>query len=393
MIEFSVSEINSYIKNILSSDINLKSVSLEGEVCAFKDASKNGHLYFELKDEDSRIRCVFFNIFSKYTEIPFKEGDNVVLKGRIDVYEKSGQYQFIVSEVKKSGVGDLYLKFIELKNQLKEEGLFDVTKRQIPLYPYKIGLITSPTGAAIRDFTTVIKRRFPVAQIYLYPIHVQGIETVNGVCNAIDAFNEMDLDIVVLTRGGGSYDELAVFNNEKIARHLIKSIHPTVSAIGHEPDYLITDFVADMRASTPTAAAEIITSDLYALNDLLSNRLNGSINWILNRIESERNKLDQYERIVNLKSPKKLINDYKVNISNQEFKLINLYKLIIMKERNNLNTLKSKLIPYDIKNILDRGYSITVDKNGELLLNVEQFNKGDKIKTIFNKGSIVSEII
>lgn len=393
MIEFSVSEINSYIKNILSSDINLKSVSLEGEVCAFKDASKNGHLYFELKDEDSRIRCVFFNIFSKYTEIPFKEGDNVVLKGRIDVYEKSGQYQFIVSEVKKSGVGDLYLKFIELKNQLKEEGLFDVTKRQIPLYPYKIGLITSPTGAAIRDFTTVIRRRFPVAQIYLYPIHVQGIETVNGVCNAIDAFNDMDLDIVVLTRGGGSYDELAVFNNEKIARHLIKSIHPTVSAIGHEPDYLITDFVADMRASTPTAAAEIITPDLYALNDLLSERLNGSIKWILNRIESERNKIKQYERIVNLKSPQKLIDDYKTNINNQEFKLVNLYKLIIMNEKNNLNTLKSKLIPYDIKNILDRGYSITVDKNGELLLNVDKFNKGDKIKTIFNKGSIVSEII
>lgn len=393
MIEFSVSAINSYIKNILTSDINLKSVSLEGEVCAFKDASKNGHLYFELKDEDSRIRCVFFNIFSKFSEVPFKEGDNVSLTGRIDVYEKSGQYQFIVTDVKISGVGDLYIKFLELKKRLSEEGLFDITKRELPLYPYKIGLITSPTGAAIRDFTAVIKRRFPIAKIYLYPVHVQGIETVNGVCNAINKFNKMDLDLVVLTRGGGSYDELAVFNNEKIARHLATSIHPTVSAIGHEPDYLITDFIADYRAATPTAAAEIITPDLYGINALMSERLNRNTNIILSKIENDKKTLDYYDRMINLKSPLKLIKNYKTDIENLEYRLINNSKLMILNEKNRLNNLKSKLIPYDVKNILDRGYSITVDENGELLLNMDSFNKGDKIKTIFNRGSILSEII
>lgn len=393
MIEFSVSAINNYIKNILSSDINLKSVSLEGEVCAFKEPSKNGHLYFELKDEDARIRCVFFNITSKYTELPFKEGDNVVLDGRIDVYEKSGQYQFIASNVKVEGLGDLYIKFLELKQSLEKEGLFELTKRQMPLYPKKIGLITSPTGAAIRDFTSVIKRRFPIANVYLYPVHVQGIETVNEVCRAIDFFNNLDMDIVVLTRGGGSYDELAVFNNEKIARKLAESIHPTVSAIGHEPDFLITDFVADLRAATPTAAAEVITPNLrdiiYSINDKIESNLNN----IFKSIENERIVLNNYNRILNLKSPINQIHDGIEKIYYLKSKLDQSFKLKLFAEKNSLNKLDSRLLPYNVNDILNRGYSITVDQNGDLISNAKSFNKGDKIKTIFNKGSIISEII
>lgn len=393
MIEFSVSAINNYIKNILSSDINLKSVSLEGEVCAFKEPSKNGHLYFELKDEDARIRCVFFNITSKYTELPFKEGDNVVLDGRIDVYEKSGQYQFIASNVKVEGLGDLYIKFLELKQSLEKEGLFELTKRQMPLYPKKIGLITSPTGAAIRDFTSVIKRRFPIANVYLYPVHVQGIETVNEVCRAIDFFNNLDMDIVVLTRGGGSYDELAVFNNEKIARKLAESIHPTVSAIGHEPDFLITDFVADLRAATPTAAAEVITPNLrdiiYSINDKIESNLNN----IFKSIENERIVLNNYNRILNLKSPINQIHDGIEKIYYLKSKLDQSFKLKLFEEKNSLNKLDSRLLPYNVNDILNRGYSITVDQNGDLISNAKSFNKGDKIKTIFNKGSIISEII
>lgn len=393
MIEFSVSAINNYIKNILSSDINLKSVSLEGEVCAFKEPSKNGHLYFELKDEDARIRCVFFNITSKYTELPFKEGDNVVLDGRIDVYEKSGQYQFIVSNVKVEGLGDLYIKFLELKQSLEKEGLFELTKRQMPLYPKKIGLITSPTGAAIRDFTSVIKRRFPIANVYLYPVHVQGIETVNEVCRAIDFFNNLDMDIVVLTRGGGSYDELAVFNNEKIARKLAESIHPTVSAIGHEPDFLITDFVADLRAATPTAAAEVITPNLrdiiYSINDKIESNLNN----IFKSIENERIVLNNYNRILNLKSPINQIHDGIEKIYYLKSKLDQSFKLKLFAEKNSLNKLDSRLLPYNVNDILNRGYSITVDQNGDLISNAKSFNKGDKIKTIFNKGSIISGII
>ena len=393
MIEFSVSAINNYIKNILSSDINLKSVSLEGEVCAFKEPSKNGHLYFELKDEDARIRCVFFNITSKYTELPFKEGDNVVLDGRIDVYEKSGQYQFIASNVKVEGLGDLYIKFLELKQSLEKEGLFELTKRQMPLYPKKIGLITSPTGAAIRDFTSVIKRRFPIASVFLYPVHVQGIETVNEVCRAIDCFNNLDMDIVVLTRGGGSYDELAVFNNEKIARKLAESIHPTVSAIGHEPDFLITDFVADLRAATPTAAAEVITPNLrdiiYSINDKIESNLNN----IFKSIENERIVLNNYNRILNLKSPINQIHDGIEKINYLKSKLDQSFKLKLFAEKNSLNKLDSRLLPYNVNDILNRGYSITVDQNGDLISNAKSFNKGDKIKTIFNKGSIISEII
>lgn len=393
MIEFSVSAINNYIKNLLANDINLRSIAIEGEVCAFKEPSKNGHLYFELKDEDSRIRCVFFNIYSKYDEIPFEEGDSVVLNGRVDVYEKSGQYQFIASEAKVQGLGDLYIKFLELKEQLEKEGLFDITKRQIPLNPKNIGLITSPSGSALRDFIAVIKRRYPLANIFLYPVHVQGVETVNEVCRAINYFNTKELDVVVLTRGGGSYEELAVFNNEKIARRLAETIHPTVSAIGHEPDYLITDFVADLRAATPTAAAEIITPDIYQDIYNLEDRFNLMINSYLYYLNDERKNLKAIENLINLKSPIKKIKNSKEQLVEKNRTLNQFMRLSILKYKNQLKDYSSQLIPFDTQKILDKGYTITVDEDGKLLSEKVNYNKGDKLKTIFDKGSLISEII
>ncbi|WP_296254629.1 exodeoxyribonuclease VII large subunit [uncultured Ezakiella sp.] len=393
MIEFSVSAINNYIKNLLANDINLRSIAIEGEVCAFKEPSKTGHLYFELKDEDSRIRCVFFNIYSKYDEIPFEEGDSVVLNGRVDVYEKSGQYQFIASEAKVQGLGDLYIKFLELKEQLEKEGLFDITKRQIPLNPKNIGLITSPSGSALRDFIAVIKRRYPLANIFLYPVHVQGVETVNEVCRAINYFNTKELDVVVLTRGGGSYEELAVFNNEKIARKLAESIHPTVSAIGHEPDYLITDFVSDLRAATPTAAAEIITPDIYQDIYNLEDRFNLMINSYLYYLNDERKNLKAIENLINLKSPIKKIKNSKEQLVEKNRTLNQFMRLSILKYKNQLKDYSSQLIPFDTQKILDKGYTITVDEDGKLLSEKVNYNKGDKLKTIFDKGSLISEII
>lgn len=393
MIEFSVSAINNYIKNLLANDINLRSIAIEGEVCAFKEPSKNGHLYFELKDEDSRIRCVFFNIYSKYDEIPFEEGDSVVLNGRVDVYERSGQYQFIASEAKVQGLGDLYIKFLELKEQLEKEGLFDITKRQIPLNPKNIGLITSPSGSALRDFIAVIKRRYPLANIFLYPVHVQGVETVNEVCRAINYFNTKELDVVVLTRGGGSYEELAVFNNEKISRKLAESIHPTVSAIGHEPDYLITDFVADLRAATPTAAAEIITPDIYQDIYNLEDRFNLMINSYLYYLNDERKNLKAIENLINIKSPIKKIRNSKEQLVEKNRTLNQYMRLSILKYKNQLKDYSSQLIPFDTQKILDKGYTITVDEDGKLLSEKVNYNKGDKLKTIFDKGSLISEII
>lgn len=393
MIEFSVSAINNYIKNILVNDINLRSIAIEGEVCAFKEPSKNGHLYFELKDEDSRIRCVFFNILSKYDEIPFEEGDSVILEGRIDVYERAGQYQFIVSEAKVQGLGDLYIKFLQLKEQLEKEGLFDLTKRPLPLKPKNIGLITSPSGSALKDFISVIKRRYPLANIYLYPVHVQGVETVNEVCRAIDYFNSKDLDVVVLTRGGGSYEELAVFNNEKIARKLAESIHPTVSAIGHEPDFLITDFVADLRAATPTAAAELISPDIYQDIYNLEDKLELMINNYFIYFNDERKNLKALENIINLKSPIKKLKNNKAQLLEKNTTLNQSMRLMILKYKNQLKDYSSQLIPFDTQKLLKKGYTITVDENGKLLSEKSSYNKGDKLKTIFDKGSLISEII
>lgn len=335
----------------------------------------------------------FFNILSKYEEIPFEEGDSVILEGRIDVYERAGQYQFIVSEAKVQGLGDLYIRFLQLKEQLEKEGLFDVTKRPLPLEPKNIGLITSPSGSALKDFISVIKRRYPLANIYLYPVHVQGVETVNEVCRAIDYFNSKDLDVVVLTRGGGSYEELAVFNNEKIARKLAESIQPTVSAIGHEPDFLITDFVADLRAATPTAAAELISPDIYQDIYNLQDRLELMINNYFIYFNDERKNLRALENIINLKSPIKKLKNSKEQILEKNKTINQSMRLKILKYKNELKDYSSQLIPFDTQKLLKKGYTITVDENGELLSEKSSYNKGDKLKTIFEKGSLISEII
>ncbi len=392
MLEFSVSGINNYIKRIITSDINLKSVQLEGEVCPFKEPSRGGHLYFELKDEDARIKCVLFNAVKQYAELPFKEGDHIILEGRIDLYEKAGTYQFIVSSVKVEGLGELYIKFLELKEKLDKEGLFEKTKRTLPERPNIVGIITSPTGAAINDFCAVIRRRFPTMELILYPVHVQGVETINEVCSAIDYFNKIEVDLVVLTRGGGSYEELAVFNNEKIARKLSESIHPTVSAIGHEPDYLITDFVADLRAATPTAAAELISPDLFAEFEQLNYDLTNSLYKINNAIVYAGDELDNYKRMLEYLSPFKKYNRLRDELNLIYNKISSEIFRIVSNEKLSLIRLYKKIMPFDKDAILSKGYTITIGEDGRPISISNLVKEGKLLKTVYEGGKVISII-
>ena len=260
--ELSVSELNAYVKRLFDNDRALNAISVRGEISNFT-YHRTGHLYFTLKDEDSQIRAVMFRSSASTLKFMPENGMKVIIRGSINVYTQTGSYQIYVNSMQPDGIGALYVAYEQLKSKLESEGLFsDEYKKQIPEYPKKIGVITSPTGAAVRDIINVTGRRFPLAQIYLYPSLVQGDGAEDNLIKALDYFESSGLvDLVIIGRGGGSIEDLWAFNGEKLARRIFECKTPIISAVGHETDFTICDFVADLRAPTPSAAAEIAVPD------------------------------------------------------------------------------------------------------------------------------------
>jgi exodeoxyribonuclease VII large subunit len=253
-----VSELNKHIKDIIEGDINLKNVYVNGEISNFKFHS-SGHMYFTLKDEYSKIKCIMFKSSNMLLKFIPEDGMNVIVKGNISIYERDGQYQLYCSKMEPDGIGSLYLAYEQLKIKLQNEGLFDSDKKKsLPFYPEKIGVATSSTGSVIRDIINVGANRFKNVNIVLYPVKVQGDGASGSIIAAIEYFNSrLDIDIIIIGRGGGSIEELWAFNEENLARAIVKSKIPVISAVGHETDFTISDFAADIRASTPSHAAEI----------------------------------------------------------------------------------------------------------------------------------------
>lgn len=436
MRSFSVSEINRYIKTIVFSDIFLQNVKVEGEVCAFKEPSKSGNLYFEIKDSESRIKCLFFDMYEKFSEVPFKEGDLVSLVGKIDVYEKNGTYQLIVNSISIDGEGSLYKKFLALKEKLSEEGVFDLTKRPIPNYPKKIGIITSDRGAAINDVLNTIKRRYPFVKLLLYSVQVQGINAVRGIIEAFDYFDGTDVDIVLLTRGGGSYEELSVFNDETLARRIVKSKHPTVSAIGHAEDFFISDFCADKRCDTPTASAEELTPDIREVRRL-NRALNDKLNVQMERVLKNESRLSNLiEKNISQLSPKNkffklmdllqatdkrldiiikgVINKERTDLSlfmdsfkteilkeiDDGFNILEGFqyrsessiKFKVAKDKLQLESLQKRLSSSDLNKLFARGFSVTYNDKNILIKDVKNIKAGDTIYTRVGDKTIVSKI-
>lgn len=382
-----ISEVNSYIKRILTNDPILYNLRVKGEISNFKVHS-SGNVYLSLKDEKSKLNCIIFK--SNYDKsLNLDNGVKIIASGYISVYERDGAYQLYINEVEIEGIGNLYIEFNKLKEKLKKEGLFDTKyKKEIPKMPRYIGVITSPTGAVIRDIINVTKRRFPKVDIKLYPVNVQGDKSASDICEGIEFFNRMEnVDTIIVGRGGGSLEELWSFNEEIVAREIFKSKIPIISAVGHETDFTICDFVSDMRAPTPSAAAEIATPDLseiyYKLNTI-KNRMNRSLN---NQVILDNEKLNNtFDKI----------NNYMKNyiVRDKVIQLDQIYDKINFRLEQNLETSKEKLskkaaLLHNLSPLatISRGYSI-VEKNGQVINSIEEVNITDDINITLKDGSL-----
>ncbi len=298
-----ITQLNKYLKYKFDEDANLKRVYLKGEISNFK-AHTRGHFYFTLKDEGSRIAAVMFQSSACKLKFMPSDGMKVLVSGRVSVYEATGGYQIYVDNMQESGIGNLYVAYEQLKKKLADEGLFDKErKRKIVKMPKKIGIVTAPTGAAIRDILTTIKRRYPIVETILFPALVQGEYAAESIAKQIEVANTYDIDTLIVGRGGGSIEDLWPFNEEIVARAIYNSRVPVISAVGHEVDFTIADFVADLRAPTPTAAAEISVVDINTVREYFYNVRNRSYNAINNIISLDRKKLDKFMDSYILKNP------------------------------------------------------------------------------------------
>jgi len=392
---YTVSKLNKYIKKLFENDFNLQDVWILGEISNF-NLHSSGHMYFVLKDKESQIKCVMFR-GNNYT-LRFMPGDGMKVKvrGDVSVYEKRGEYQLYAKEIIEAGKGELYLAFERLKEKLKDEGLFsEEIKKKLPLIPHHIAVITSPTGAAIRDVITISLRRFPNLSILVVPSLVQGTFAAKELAKKIDFLNKYfkDLDFIIIGRGGGSIEELWAFNEEILARSIYNSKIPIVSAVGHETDFTISDFVADLRCPTPSAAAEMTIPDK---NNLINNLslLNSKMNRAVKRnLELKTENINSASRSLKYQGPENKINQYYQYIDEFSIRLnsrirhrIELYEERIKKDSQRLGSLS----PWAI---IARGYSICRKIPGkEIIKRLEQIDLGAKIEVIISDGKILSKV-
>lgn len=391
---FKVSEITQYIKRILMGDPLLYDVSVEGEISNFK-LHYNGNMYFTLKDDKSKIRCVFFNNNIDDNIDILEDGMHVVVNGYISLYERDGSYQLYVRSIKRKGIGELFEAFEKLKKKLEAEGLFDVkNKKVLNFIPKKIGVATSSTGAAIKDIISVVKRRMPCTEIIIYPILVQGEQAPIDICRAIKYFNTReDIDLIIIGRGGGSIEELWAFNDERVARTIYDSRLPVVSAVGHETDFTIADFVADLRAPTPSAAGELVVPQVDELNYRLSSNLLALINIFNQSMRMKKNELKHIYQKLLLNSPSSVLNNNRQRLDILLRDLIKAMNQINSESKNKLNLLGNKLDSLSPLAVLNRGYSIATDKDGKVVKSTTETSINDVLDLTLSDGSLEVMVI
>ena len=388
----SITAITRYLKYKFENDEHLQTVYLKGEISNFKPHSR-GHFYFTLKDEESRISSIMFATnASKLKFIP-SDGMKVLVRGKISVYEPTGNYQIYIDDMQEDGIGNLYIAFEQLKAKLSKEGLFDIDhKKTLPKIPKRIGIVTAPTGAAIKDIISTIKRRFPICETIIFPTLVQGAEAHINIVKQIKKAEEYNIDVLIIGRGGGSIEDLWAFNEEDVARAVYECKIPTISAVGHEIDYTICDFVADVRAATPTGAAEIAVpniTDLLNIIDTLKIKVNKVIN---NQISNLSLILDKYKNSYVLNNP---IHIYQVKeqLLDSMYDRLNFYITnIIENQKNNINILKNSYILNNPLKLLDK-YKYNLNKNMEKLEVLNPLNTLKRGYTIVKKDNQVIDII
>lgn len=392
---YTVSKINRYIKKLFENDYNLQDVWILGEISNFKLHS-SGHMYFVLKDKESQIKCVMFRGNNYTLRFMPEDGMKVKVRGDISVYEKRGEYQLYVKEIIEAGKGELYLAFERLKAKLKDEGLFsEEIKKKLPLVPHNIAVITSPTGAAIRDIITISLRRFSNLSILVVPSLVQGAFAARKIAKKIDFLNRhfKDLDFIIIGRGGGSLEELWAFNEEILARSIYNSKIPIVSAVGHETDFTISDFVADLRSPTPSAAAEMTIPDKSSLINNISLLKSKLIRAIKRNLELKMERIDSVSGRLKYQGPENKINQYYQYIDEFSARLnsrikhqVELYEERVKKDSQRLDSLSPRAV-------IERGYSICRKIPGkEIIKRLEQIEVGTRIEVIISDGKILSKV-
>lgn len=390
----SVSQLNRYIKMNFDADENLANIFISGEISNFTNHYRTGHLYFTLKDDSAAVRAVMFNSSAKRLKFMPEDGMKVIARGRVSVYEASGQYQLYVDDMQPDGVGALNLAYEQLKEKLQKEGLFsEHHKKPLPPYPEKVGVITSPTGAAVRDIINVLGRRFPYAEIVFCPVLVQGDGAHLQLTDAVNMFNsERAADVIIIGRGGGSIENLWEFNDEGLARAVYNSEIPVISAVGHETDFTICDFVADMRAPTPSAAAELAVPDANELQYALSALKNRMFLNVSSGIADRRSRLEYLTSKGALKSPDEMLSNRSQRLDTAFSKMLSSYENRIGGKKVEFISAATALSKLDPMSVLMRGFAFVSDKSGKNVYSSQALAKGDKINVRFHDGSAVCEV-
>ena len=387
-----VTALTKYIKYKFDHDYNLEEVLLEGEISNFRHNSR-GHFYFTLKDENASISVIMFSSFAKTVKFEPKDGMKVFVKGNVSVYEPQGTYRLNIKEMKSDGVGDLYLAFQKLKNELEKEGLFDPKyKKRIPMYPDTIGVITSPTGAAIRDIINTISRRYPLTKVVLYPAIVQGDLAKDDIVKQIKLANEQNLcDVLIVGRGGGSIEDLWAFNERIVAQAIFDSKIPIISAVGHEIDFTIADFVADMRAATPTAGAELATPSIDVLKENIIYNVDYMNKVLKQKFDNMKLHISNLDKRIEALSPINTLNNKKLLLKEYKRQLNILFQSVLNNKKNEYRLLDNKLQALSPFTIMDKGYSIN-SIDGKVITDVTSVKVGDTLETKMKNGTLISTV-
>ncbi|HZK20799.1 MAG TPA: exodeoxyribonuclease VII large subunit [Oscillospiraceae bacterium] len=385
-----VSQLNNYVKTLLENDDVLSMFFITGEISNFKRHT-SGHLYMSLKDNNSIVRSVMFASFASRLRFEPSDGMKVIVRGRASLYTRDGSYQLYIEDMQPDGVGALSLAFEQLKEKLQKEGLFNESlKKSLPPFPKKVGVITSPTGAAVRDILTVLKRRFPVAEVVFYPVTVGGGTAAAEIALAINIFNEKTAaDVLIIGRGGGSAEELWAFNEEQVARAIHMSKIPIISAVGHETDFTISDFVADHRAPTPSAAAEIAVPDIIELKAFVSSNSMYMYRLLKEKLAAEKAKLETLRKARVLQSPLALTDEGRQQIDELFKKIMALMETKLSLESERLKGNCGRLSALSPLAVMARGYSIVYNED-KIITDSHRLNSGSEIEILFNKGSILA---
>ena len=390
---YEVSQINEYIKLRFDDDAFLNNLFLRGEISNYK-CYPSGHHYFSLKDAGGSIRCVMFRGSAFSLRFRPENGMKVIAQGRISVFPRDGTYQFYVNQMTVDGVGDLHVAFEQLKAKLLAEGLFDPSrKRPLPRYPHTIAIITSSAGAALRDMLRILRKRYPLCEVKLLPVRVQGEEAPGEIAAALAYANRYRVaDLIITGRGGGSIEDLWAFNDERVARAIAASQIPVISAVGHEPDVTISDFVADLRAATPSNAAELAVPDQMELRQALAARQALLLTQMQKRLKQERGTLERLASSRVLKSPINYINDRRLQVDYVQHRLTAAFSETVQRKHRRFASLTAKLDAMSPLKVFARGYSMASDGQGTLLRSVKQIKPGDRLTVRFADGSAAAVV-